>query len=381
MTSKAYVLRQRPPASPAIAPKLSGNGALSNPGALPNALAASPGSTSMVGRDLCSMLDLTPEEVHLILDTAQELKAQPQNYRRALETKQLVMFFEKESLRTRLTFETGINTLGGSAIFVDQTGSRLGQRESLADVARNLERWMDAIVLRTYAHDTITSMAEFAGVPVINALSDIEHPCQSLADVLTLQERFGDLRGLRLAYLGDGNNVAHSLMLAAAHLGIHCTLATPPQYGPKPEYLAAAKSIAATTGGKVEWVHDPRQAVIGVDAIYTDVWTSMGCEHEMEQRNQACRPFQVNKQMMALAAPHAVFMHCLPAHREDEVTAEVLDGPQSVVFDQAENRMHAQKAILLLLLGGKADTGGTAQSEYDASRAASGARKRGLPSY
>ena len=363
MTSKAYVLRQRPPARATIAPKSS---------TMTNPLAA-----SMVGRDLCSMLDLTPEEVHLILDTAQELKAQPQNYRRALETKQLVMFFEKESLRTRLTFETGINTLGGSAIFVDQTGSRLGQRESLSDVAHNLDRWMDAIVLRTYAHETITGMAQFAGVPVINALSDIEHPCQSLADVLTLQERFGDLQGLKLAYLGDGNNVAHSLMLACAQLGVHITLATPPQYGPKPEYLAAAKSIAATTGGKVDWVHDPRQAVIGVDAIYTDVWTSMGCEHEMEQRNQACRPFQVNKQIMALAAPHAVFMHCLPAHREDEVTAEVLDGPQSVVFDQAENRMHAQKAILLLLLGGKAD----ASTDNDDSRAASGARKRGLPSY
>ncbi len=371
MTSKAYVLRQ----SPLPAQNL---GSPANPTPIPTDTAG-----NLLGRDLCSMRDLTPEEVHCILDTAQQIKAQPQQYRHALESKQLVLFFEKESLRTRLTFETGINTLGGSAIFVDQTGSRLGQRESLSDVAHNLERWMDAIVLRTYAHETITSMAQYAGIPVINALSDIEHPCQTLADMLTLQERFGDLRGLRLAYLGDGNNVAHSLMLAAAQLGMHCVLATPPHYGPAPEYLAAAQAIAATTGGTVEWIHDPQQAATGADAIYTDVWTSMGKEQEMEQRNQACQPFQVNQDMMALAAPHAVFMHCLPAHREDEVTAEVLDGPQSVVFDQAENRMHAQKAILLLLLGGASETGsGDLREGYAATRVAPGPRKRSqLPSF
>jgi len=358
MTSKAYVLRQSSLAATTA-----------------TEISAGEMAGSLFGRDLCSMRDLTPEEVRLILDTARQLKAHPLNYRSALDSKQMVLFFEKESLRTRLTFEAGINTLGGSAIFVDQTGSRLGQREPLADVARNLERWVNVIVLRTYAHETITGMAQFAGVPVINALSDIEHPCQALADVLTLQERFGDLRGLRLAYLGDGNNVAHSLMLAAAQLGMHCTLATPPQYGPAPEYLTAAQSIAKITGGKVEWIHDPHKAVAGVDAIYTDVWTSMGQEHETEQRNQICRPFQVNQQLMALAAPHAVFMHCLPAHREDEVTAEVLDGPQSVVFDQAENRLHAQKAILLLLMGGTTSNGGNnAREGYAATRG--GARKR-----
>jgi ornithine carbamoyltransferase len=321
------------------------------------------------------MRDLTPEEVQLILQTAHQLKAQPQNYRRALDAKQMVLFFEKESLRTRLTFEAGINTLGGSAIFVDQTSSRLGQREPLADVARNLERWVNVIVLRTYAHDTITGMAQYANVPVINALSDIEHPCQALADIFTLQEHFGDLRGLRLAYLGDGNNVAHSLMLAAAQAGMHCTLATPPQYGPAAEYLAAAQSIAAATGGKVEWIHDPRKAVIGADAVYTDVWTSMGQEAVMEQRNEACRPFQVNQQTMSLAAPHAIFMHCLPAHRGDEVTEEVLDGPQSVVFEQAENRLHAQKAILLLVMGGMAanDSSCVHEDGYAATR---GTRKR-----
>ena len=363
MTSKTIALRQPVAAKTAAAPA-----------AAHDAVAA-----GMQGRDLCSMRDLTPAEVQCILDTAQRIKAQPRLYRHALESRQLVMFFEKESLRTRLTFETGINTLGGSAIFVDQTSSRLGQRESLYDVAHNLERWMDAIVLRTYAHETITGMAEFAHIPVINALSDIEHPCQSLADVLTLQERFGNLRGLRLAYLGDGNNVAHSLMLCAAHLGMHCVLATPPQYGPAPEYLTAAQAIASTTGGSVAWIHDPREAASGADAIYTDVWTSMGKEQEMEQRNQACLPYQVNKAMMALAAPHAVFMHCLPAHREDEVTTEVLEGPQSVVFDQAENRMHAQKAILLLLLGGGPQGVG---AEFAPGNSATAPRKRPqMPSY
>lgn len=371
MTSKAYVLRQRPLT-------VQNSSSATNPAPIPTQTAG-----NLLGRDLCSMLDLTPEEVHCILDTAQQIKAQPQQYRHALDSKQLVMFFEKESLRTRLTFETGINTLGGSAIFVDQTSSRLGQRESISDVAHNLERWMDAIVLRTYAHETITSMAQYAKIPVINALSDLEHPCQTLADMLTLQEHFGDLRGLRLAYLGDGNNVAHSLMLAAAQLGMHCVLATPAQYGPAPEYLAAAQAIAATTGGTVEWMHDPQKAATGADAIYTDVWTSMGKEHETEKRNLVCRPYQVNQKMMALAAPHAVFLHCLPAHREDEVTAEVLDGPQSVVFDQAENRMHAQKAILLLLLGGASEDGnGEVREGYAATRVTTGPRKRSqLPSF
>jgi ornithine carbamoyltransferase len=359
MTSNAYALRQDAPAAP-----------------MPNPVPA-PLPTSLYGRDLCSIRDLSPDEVHLILDTALQVKAQPQKYRHALDARQMVLFFEKESLRTRLTFEAGINTLGGSAIFVDQTASRLGQREPLVDVAHNLERWVDVIVLRTYAHETITGMAEHAGVPVINALSDIEHPCQSLADMLTLQERFGDLRGLRLAYLGDGNNVAHSLMLTAAQLGMHCTLATPPQYGPAPEYLAAARSIAANTGGKLEWVHDPRKAVAGADAIYTDVWTSMGREHEAEQRNRACQPYQVNQQIMALAAPHAVFMHCLPARRGDEVTAEVFDGPQSIVFDQAENRLHAQKAILLLLLGSAPEESGeNAHAGHSKTLSVNGTRKR-----
>jgi len=307
---------------------------------------------SLAGRDLCSICDLNAAEVRLILDTAHTVKTQPELYRQALAAKQLVMFFEKDSLRTRMTFETGINTLGGSAIFIDQTASRLGARETLADVAHNLERWVNVIVLRTFAHETITKMAEFARVPVVNALSDIEHPCQAMTDIFTMEERFGSLRGLNIAYVGDGNNVAHSLLLAAVLAGANITLASPKGYEPKAEFLAAAKRLAAGTpdAGAVKCVNDPRAGVAGADAVYTDAWTSMGQELETEVRQQIFQPYQVNRELMALAAPHAVFMHCLPAHRGEEVTDEVIDSAQSVVFDQAENRMHVQKAILLLLL-------------------------------
>jgi ornithine carbamoyltransferase len=303
------------------------------------------------GRDLCSITDLSPLETSGILKLAHDVKANPSAYRYALDAKQMVMFFEKASLRTRLSFEAGINTLGGNAIFVDQTQSPLGERESLADMARNLERWVSIIVLRTYAHDTITEMAEHAKVPVINALSDLEHPCQALADWMTLEERFGTAAGLKFTYVGDGNNVCHSLMLTGAQLGAHVTVATPKNYGPKADILAQARGIANRTGGSVELIQDPVIATRGVDAIYTDVCTSMGFEHEATKRAPFFKPYQVNEALMATAAPHAVFMHCLPAHRNAEVTDAVLDGPQSIVFDQAENRMHAQKALLLMLLG------------------------------
>jgi ornithine carbamoyltransferase len=309
---------------------------------------------TLAGRDLCSIRDLSAAEVRLILDTAHAVKTQPELYRQALAAKQLVMFFEKDSLRTRMTFETGINTLGGSAIFIDQKGSRLGERETLADVAHNLERWIDVIVLRTFSHDTITEMARFARVPVVNALSDIEHPCQALADIFTLEEHFGDLRGLRLAYVGDGNNVANSLLLTSVLTGVNITLASPKGYEPKQEFLAAAEALAAsaddTPTGTVTCVTDPSDAVAGADAIYTDQWASMGQESEADLRQQIFASYQVNGQMMSLASPNAVFMHCLPARRGNEVTDEVMDSPQSIVFDQAENRMHVQKAILLLLL-------------------------------
>ena len=291
------------------------------------------------------------------MQLAHEVKANPSDFRWSLDAKQMVMFFEKASLRTRLTFETAINTLGGSAIFVDQTQSPLGERESLADMARNLERWVSVIVLRTYSHETITEMASYAACPIVNALSDLEHPCQALADFLTIEQRFGTAKGLRFTYVGDGNNVCHSLMLTAAQLGAHCVVGSPKNYAPKADVVAQARAIANVTGGSVELVNDPVAAVTGADAVYTDVCTSMGFEHEVTKRAPIFKPYQVNEQLMSHAASHAVFMHCLPAHRNAEVTDAVLDGPQSVVFDQAENRMHAQKALLLLLLGGTKNSG------------------------
>src|SRR5277367_3977342 len=309
-------------------------------------------TVTLAGRDICSIADLSPSEIAAILELAHAIKASPADYRYSLDARQMVMFFEKASLRTRLTFEAGMNTLGGSAIFVDQTQSPLGERESLADIARNVERWVSLIVLRTYAHETITEMAEYARCPVINALSDLEHPCQALADFMTIEERFGTAKGLKFAYVGDGNNVCHSLMLTAAQLGAHCTVGTPKNYAPKADIVAQARAIGNVTGSNITLVNDPVVAVTGADAVYTDICTSMGFEHEATKRAPIFKPYQVNETLMSYAAPHAVFMHCLPAHRNAEVTDAVLDGPQSVVFDQAENRMHAQKALMVLLLGG-----------------------------
>jgi len=302
--------------------------------------------------DLISINDLGPTGVAAVLDLSALIKARPEDFRGALAGKQIVMFFEKPSLRTRLTFEAGITSLGGHAFFIDQTASRIDAREKLSDVAHNLERWVDGIVLRTFAHTTVTGMAEHASIPVINALSELEHPCQALADYLTLQEKFGDLRSVKLAYVGDGNNVAHSLLLTAACLGSTIRIATPEGYGPNAEIVKQAKKIASTTGAKVEILTDIRKAVAGADAIYTDVWASMGQESEAAQRKQIFGEYQVNEKLFDQAALHALFLHCLPAHRGEEVTDAVIDSARSVVFDQAENRLHVQKAILLMLLGG-----------------------------
>lgn len=304
-------------------------------------------------RDLVSTRDLTPSEVAAILDLAGVMKARPADFRASLAGKQMAMFFEKPSLRTRLTFEAGMASLGGTTFFVDQRHERLDARESLSDIAHNLERWVHAIVLRTFSQETIRGMAEHASIPVINALSGLEHPCQALADYFTLQERFGDLKKIKLAYVGDGNNVAHSLLLTAASLGSHIRVGCPANYGPLPEMLNAAKAIAKKTGAKIEMFTDPREAVAGVDAVYTDAWASMGWEHEAGERARVFPPYQVNEELMLLAASHALFMHCLPAHRGEEVTDAVMDCERSVIFDQAENRMHVQKAILFLLLGGE----------------------------
>jgi len=302
--------------------------------------------------DLISINDLGPSGVNAVLDLAALMKARPVDFRGALAGKQVVMFFEKPSLRTRLTFEAGITSLGGHAFFVDQTASRIDAREKLSDIAHNLERWVDGIVLRTFAHATVTGMAEHASIPVVNALSELEHPCQALADYLTLQEKFGDLRNVRLAYVGDGNNVAHSLILAAACLGSTIRVATPEGYGPNPEILKQAKAIASETGATIQILTDVQKAVAGVDAIYTDVWASMGQETEAAARKEIFGAYQVNEKLFAKAAPHSIFMHCLPAHRGEEVTDSVIDSSRSVVFDQAENRLHVQKAIMLMLLGG-----------------------------
>jgi len=302
--------------------------------------------------DLTSTRDLGPVGVRSVLDLAAIMKSHPQEFRKSLAARQMVMFFEKPSLRTRLTFEAGMVSMGGTAMFVDQTQDRLDAREQLSDIAKNLERWVDVIVLRTFSQATIECMARHAAVPVVNALSDLEHPCQALSDYLTLLEHFGNLKNCSLAYVGDGNNVLHSLLLTAACLGSSIRVATPVRYAPDPEIVAAAYEIAAETKARIELLTDPHQAVAGVDAIYTDAWVSMGQEQEASERAEIFPPYQVNRELMAEAAPHAVFMHCLPAHRGLEVTDAVMDSEQSLIFEQAENRLHVQKAILYLLLGG-----------------------------
>jgi ornithine carbamoyltransferase len=309
----------------------------------------------LAGEDLCSIGDLSSSEMRAIMKLGHDVKEHPRDYRRALDAKQMVLMFEKASLRTRLSFEAGINTMGGNAIFFDQTNSPLGERESIADVARNVERWVDVIVLRTYAHDTITEMAVNSRVPVVNALSDFEHPCQALVDFMTLEEHFGSATGLNFTYVGDGNNVCHSLMLAGTQLGANVTVATPRGYSPDIEIVTKAREIAEQNGCEVKLTQDAQAAAENADAIYTDVCVSMGMEHESTKRAPIFRPFQVNEMLMGKARESSVFMHCLPARRNAEVTDAVLDGPQSIVFDQAENRMHAQKALLLLLLGGLAN--------------------------
>jgi len=303
-------------------------------------------------RDLVSIHDLAPAEILQLFNLTSMLKQRPADFRGVLAGKQMVMFFEKPSLRTRLTFEAGMDSLGGSTFFVDQTGSRLNARESLYDIAHNLERWIDLIVLRTFSHAVVEEMATYAGVPVINALSELEHPCQALADFFTLQEHFDDLKKIHFAYVGDGNNMAHSLLLAGASVGAKVSIATPEGYGLNPVIVTMAKAIAEETKATLRIMNDPRKAVAGADAVYTDAWASMGQEQEAEERAAIFSPFQVNGALMQLAKPHARFMHCLPAHRGQEVTDQVIDSVNSVVFDQAENRLHIQKAILVWLLGG-----------------------------
>jgi len=297
-------------------------------------------------RHLISLHDLTPAEIDYLLTLALRVKAHPARYRTALEGKALALLFEKPSLRTRVTFELGIGQLGGQPLYLGPQEVGLGKREAVKDVARNLSRWVDGVMARVFSHQSVMELAEHASVPVINGLTDFEHPCQALSDYLTLLEHKGKLAGLTLAWVGDGNNVAHSLIYGSARLGVRMRLATPPGYEPDRSVVADAQR----EGGEIQLTHEPAEAVTGADAVYTDVWTSMGQESEADTRQRIFRPYQVSAQLMRRAGPEALFMHCLPAHRGQEVTDEVIDSPRSIVYDQAENRLHMQKAILLALL-------------------------------
>jgi len=299
--------------------------------------------------DLLSIVDLSTAEIETVFATAASVKADVGPYSRALAGRSVIMLFEKASLRTRVTFEVGVFRLGGQAIYFDHSSSRIGEREAIKDYGANLDRWVHGIVARVYRHGVLEELAEAARVPVINALSDESHPCQALADLFTLREHLGDLKGRSLAYIGDGNNVCRSLMLASAKLGVHVTVITPEGYGPGEDAAAVARSLAGASGARVVLSHDPA-AVAGADAVYTDTWVSMGAEGEAAERARAFAAYQVNEAMMKRAGGSALFMHCLPAKRGAEVTDDVVDDPYSIVLDQAENRLHVQNALLLHLL-------------------------------
>ena len=310
---------------------------------------------SLEGRDVLSLADLTAAEIRAILDRAHELKALQRRHEphRWLVCRTLAMIFEKPSLRTRCTFETAMTQLGGHAIDLAQEHAQIGTRESVPDVARNLERWVDGIMARVYHHATLDTLAEYAAVPVINGLSDLSHPCQILADLQTIEEHkgIGQLGGLKISYVGDGFNVACSLIEAAGALGLELHVATPEGYEPREDVVAAARRRGSRTDAAIEVYQDPRAAAADADVIYTDSWVSMGQEAEEAKRLAVFPPYQVNADLVRLARRNAIVMHCLPAHRGQEITDDVMDGPQSVVFDQAENRLHAQKALLTFLLG------------------------------
>ena len=301
-----------------------------------------PGLTVPTVQHLTGDLDLSQDVLTRVLDLAAQVKRTPQRFAQALAGRYLSLLFEKPSLRTRMTFELAIKQLGGDAV---TSVGPVGEREPTKDVARNLERWTQGIVARVFSQATVQELAKWAHVPVINALSDLYHPCQILADVQTIKERFGRWDGLKLAFVGDGNNVAHSLMLTAGRLGMHVAVATPKGYEPKPQVVAAASRL-----GRVSITNDPLEAVDGAHVVYTDVWTSMGHEGEKNDRMQIFPPYRVDEALMSKARQDAIFMHCLPAKRGEETTDAVMESARSAVFDQAENRLHAQKGLLLTLL-------------------------------
>jgi ornithine carbamoyltransferase len=302
-------------------------------------------------RDYVNENDWKPAEIEGILDLAGDVKKNPDDYRRALVGKTLAMVFEKSSTRTRVSFEAGMFQLGGLGMFLSARDLQLGRGEPVSDTARVLSRYADGIMARTYAHATVEELSRFASVPVINGLSDLLHPCQALADFQTVRERFGTAKGFPLCYVGDGNNVAHSLLLTGAKLGAVVTAVTPPGFEPRPDVLAWAHSAAQESGGSVRVTHSVEEGVRGARAVYTDVWASMGQEAEASERARKFARYRVTQRVLAMAAKDAIFLHCLPAHRGEEVEAAVIDSPASAVFDQAENRLHAQKALLVRLLG------------------------------
>ena len=300
--------------------------------------------------DFLSIRDFSATQIQRLLDLALEIKNHPESYFTALKGKTLAMIFEKPSLRTRVTFDVGIQQLGGFSIYLSPAEINLGKRESVYDVAKNLERMVQGIMIRTFAHDIVVKMAEYASIPVINGLTDFSHPCQAMADYLTIVETKGKVADLKVAFLGDGNNVAHSLMFAGAQLAANVWVASPPGYEPDQNAVDWAFERSLRTGGSITITNDPVEAAFGADVICTDVWTSMGQEAETEKRKKVFAPYQVNAHLFAKAKDDAIFLHCLPAHRGDEVTDEVIDSPRSLVFQEAENRLHAQKAILLELM-------------------------------
>jgi len=303
-----------------------------------------------VKRDYINENDWPSAEIEGVLDLADRVKRDPKNYRSALPGRTLAMIFEKSSTRTRVSFEAGMFQLGGGALFLSSRDLQLGRGEPISDTARVLSRYVDAIMARVYGQETVEGLARHASIPVINGLSDLLHPCQALADFQTVRERFGTAKGFPLCYVGDGNNVAHSLLLTGAKLGARVTVVTPAGFEPKTEIVRAAESAAARTGGSVRVTTSVEEGVPGARAVYTDVWASMGQEEEAAARTRAFRGYEVSARLFAMAASDAIFLHCLPAHRGEEVEASVIDGPASAVFDQAENRLHAQKALLLTLL-------------------------------
>jgi len=301
-------------------------------------------------KDFLSIQDLTTYQFSQIMDLTREIKEKPHRFKDKLKDKILAMIFEKPSLRTRVTFEVAMLQLGGEALYLAPSDIQMGTRETPYDVGKNLERWVDAIMIRTFSHQIAVALAQASKKPVINALTDLLHPCQAMADFFTLKEKLGDLANIKLAYIGDGNNVCHSLLFAAAKTGSKMSVSTPSGFEPKPEILEQAQQDGQKTGFQVEYTSDPFEAVQEADAVYTDVWASMGQESEKEKRAQIFSSYQVNSKLMSQAKGNALFMHCLPAHRGEEVTEEILDSPRSIVFDQAENRLHVQKAIMVLLL-------------------------------